>query len=163
LKPLALLSWWRSEMPNIVLTDEELQEVDRLLTEFDPESHPETASTLKILSEDARVTLVTWVRESQRTALDLAIPMRALTDSAESTGLMAHTRAITRPGDNIEDGWMALVNGAYESHPLAEKAGAILNSLDEDAYLRFTNVCFKPADDFSRVEELYESPAKASA
>jgi hypothetical protein len=65
-------------MPNVILTDEELQEVDQLLTEFDPERHPQTAPHLQALSDEDRKIVCTYVREVQRSILDLGIATRAV-------------------------------------------------------------------------------------
>jgi hypothetical protein len=53
-------------MPNIILTDDELQEIDQLLARFDPEINPQTALFLEQLTSEAQTVLCTWVREAQR-------------------------------------------------------------------------------------------------
>jgi hypothetical protein len=150
-------------MPNIVLTDEELQEVDRLLTEFDPERHPETVPLLKIVNDDIRQILCTWVRESQRTALDLGLALRAVVDSAKGSGLSSQTAGQTKPETTIADGWLFLLNAAHEVHPLAPEASKIINLFEDDAWLKFMELVTAPASNFSRIDSLYESPAEATA
>jgi hypothetical protein len=100
-------------MPNIILTDEELQEIDRLLAEFDPERHPETAPLLKRLSDETRATLVTWVREAQRSALEVAIPMRGVLERAEAGGVAPAQR---ESRTTMADGWINLLTTFDEIH-----------------------------------------------
>jgi hypothetical protein len=145
-------------MPNIILTDEELQEVDRLLAEYDPERHADTALPLGILGADMREVLCTWTRESQRTALDIALPMRAAMEAALS---VSGPRSIEFDM-NIDDGWASILRTAYETHPLFERAGHILRLMEQDTYLAFGDLITAPARKFSRVDDLYESAAETT-
>lgn len=141
-------------MPNVILTDQELQEVDQRLAEFDPERHPETATLLAGLSDEDRQVVCTWVRESQRSALEIAIGMRAVVEKVEATGV--NTKTLGHPAINgMEDGWMNLLTSADEIHPLYSRASGILDSISETAFDPFGWACVAPADKFSRLEDIY--------
>ncbi len=139
-------------MPNIILTDEELQEVDRLLAEFDPEIHKETARLLEGLSDDDRKVVCAVVRETQRAAMEIAIGMRAVVEKVESTGVKAETLEL-EPRASMEDGWMDVLTCVEDIHPLHSRAMEIVG----DDVIHWP--CAAPALKFSRLEDIYAQSA----
>jgi hypothetical protein len=145
-------------MPNIILTDEELQEVDALLAEFDPERYPDTARLLEGLGDEDRQVLCTLVRESQRTALEIGLGMRAVVDKVETTGTKVKTLELD-PLSSMEDGWMNVLTCIDEIHPLYDRAIEIMASISDTAWDPFSWACVAPTDKFSRLEDIYTQRA----
>ena len=145
-----------SEMPSIILSDEERRQIDFLLIEHDPELHRSTAALLENLSDEDRQVLCTWVRESQRQSLEIAIPMRSLVDRAEAGGLKATTN---QGGATLEDGWITLLTTFDQIHALQPRANEIMEKLGDEAWEPFCDLCVQPANQFASVHELYESPS----
>jgi len=140
-------------MPNIILSDEERRQIDFLLIEHDPELHRSTAALLENLSDEDRQDLCTWVRESQRQSIEVAIPMRSLVDRAEAGG--SKVDAANQVSATLEDGWINLLTTFDQIHALQPRANEIMEKLGDEAWEPFCDLCVQPANQFASVHDLY--------
>lgn len=78
-------------MPEITATPEEQAEIERLLTKYEPETHPRTKPVLSMLSDEARAAALAYTRESMEKNVAIALAMKAVVEAVGEFSLFGES------------------------------------------------------------------------